>query len=86
MKQKKKYGFDPLDETLKIGQVSAGSMIVSGLPGMMSKSLPGTTQTASKINSMTSSSLSLLPRVQGMSAVFGSLNMLNDQIKKPKRR
>jgi len=83
---KKKYGFDPLDETIKIGQVSAGTMIVSGLPGMMSKSLPGTTQTASKIGSMTSSSLSLLPRIQGMSAVFGSLSMLDNQIKKPKRR
>jgi len=83
--KKQRYGFDPLDETLKIGQLSAGSMIVSGLPGMMSKSLPGTTQTASNISSMTSNSLSLLPRVQGISAVFGSLNMLDDQIKKKRR-
>ena len=85
-KNKKGYGFDPLEETLKIGRVSTGTMIVGGLPGMMSKSLPETSQTASKISSATSGSLSLLPRVQGMSSVFSSLSMLDDQIKKPKRR
>lgn len=82
--KKKKY--DLFDETMKIGKISAGSMVAGALPGMMSSGLPGTQETADKISSVAGKTLPMLPRIQGMRSAFGSMSMLQEVEKKAKRR
>ena len=83
---KKKNKFDLFDETMKIGTVSTGTMIIGSMPGLLSRSMPGTETTANNIMSKTSRPLGLLPVIQGTSSVFNSIGMLTDIEKKCKRR
>lgn len=82
----KKKKFNPMDETIKLGQVSAGTMVVGGIPSMLSPSLPGSETTATKINSMSGKTLPLIPMMQGAKVAFGSLGSLQDVERKIKRR
>jgi hypothetical protein len=82
--EKKK--FNPLDETLKLGQIGAGTMMAGSMPHIIGKSLPGTSSTASRIGSATGKVLPLLPMTQGISSVFGSLGNLQDIEKKIKKK
>ena len=81
----KKKKFDLFDETMKIGTVSTGTMMVGSMPRMLSRSMPGTESTANNIMNKTSGSLSMLPVIQGTSSVFGSLRLLEDQQHKIKK-
>ena len=82
---KKKKGFDPFDETLKVGQVGAGTVMATGMPYMIGKGLPGTSNTMAGV-SKASGSLSILPVIQGGSSVFGSLRYLQGSVKNKKNR
>ena len=82
----KKKKFNPFDETIKIGQVSAGTMIAGGMPGMLSKHMPGTQPTADRISNATGRVLPILPLTQGVSSVFGSLGNLQGIEKKIKKK
>jgi len=81
----KKKKFDPFDETLKVGTLSAGTVLAGGMPYMIGKNLPGTSGVASSI-SHASRPLGLLPVMQGTSSVFGSLRYLQDSVKDKKKR
>ena len=86
MGKKKEKGFDPLDETLKFGQVSAGTMLVGGMPHMIGKSLPGTSGMADRISNVSGRVLPVFPVMQGTHSVFGSLRYLEDTVKNKKKR
>jgi len=85
MKNKKK-GFNPFDETMKLGQLSAGTVIAGGIPSMIGKHLPGSETTTSKINNMAGKTLPLIPMMHGTKTVFGSMGMLQDVERKAKRK
>jgi len=84
--KKKKKGFDPLDETLKLGQLGAGTVIAGGMPSMIGKNLPGTSTTLSKINATSGKVLPIIPMMHGTKTVFGSMGMLQDVERKAKRK
>jgi len=83
---KKSKKFDPLDETLKLGQIGAGTVIVGSMPFMIGKNLPGTEATATRIGTASGRVLPIIPVTQGISSVFGSLGSLQDAVKKPNKK
>jgi len=84
--KKKNKKFDPLDETLKLGQLSVGTMMAGSMPHMIGKNLPGTSSTASRIGNVTGKVLPIIPVTQGVSSVFGSLGSLQNVEKKIKKK
>lgn len=80
MSKKKRY--DPLDETLKIGATSAAGVFAVGMPGMMSRQMPGTCGTAANIAKSAGRPIGLLPTIQGTGSVFGGLRELERTVKK----
>jgi len=84
--KKKNKKFNPLDETLKLGQVGVGTMMAGSMPHIIGKSLPGTSSTASRIGSATGKVLPILPVTQGIHSVFGGLGSLHDVEKKIKKK
>jgi hypothetical protein len=81
-----KKKFNPLDETFKLGQVSAGTMFAAGTPHMIGKNLPSTQSTANRISSTTGKVLPIIPLTQGAHSAFRSLGSLQDIEKKTKKR
>jgi len=77
--KKKKYGFDPLDFTLKQGQLTMGTQLSIGAVGMIGSKFPGAT--SSKI-SAGMNTMSLLPTIHATGGVFQSLRMLEKAGKK----
>lgn len=76
----KKKKFDPLDEVLNIGSVSAGTMFVGSLPGLIDSPI------SDKVSSSMGKTLPLLPMMSGVGSVFRSMDNLMDVEKKTKRR
>lgn len=77
---RRKKGFDPLDEVLNVGSVSAGTMFVGGLPGLIDSPI------SDKVSGVMGKTLPLLPLTAGVGSVFRSMDNLIDVERKIKRR
>lgn len=79
MAKKKNKGFDPLDFTIKHGQITMGTQMMIGTTGLIEQRIPGT----HGVNIMQGmNTMGLLPTVHATGGVFQSLHMLSKAGKK----
>ena len=80
MVKRKSKGFDPLDEVFKVGSVSAGTMFVGSLPGLIDSPI------SDRVSGVMGKTLPILPLTSGVGSVFRSMDNLMGIEKKIKKR